>query len=310
MKRAPAKGLAHSIQARLKAKAEREGRPFAELLDLYGIERLVHRIARSKHGDRFILKGALLIRHWLGAETRPTRDIDLMGPDTLDAQGLKEILADILRADVEEDGLDLDLTRLRIEPIRKVSAEPGYRATFEGHLGQMAIHYQVDIVPAAPFYPADERLRLSGLLGMPLAEIRAYTPSSVVAEKLEAMVALGDLNSRMKDYHDVACLAMRMAFEGQRLTESIRVCFRERGTALPEGEPIGLSHAFAGEEAAERLWAAFARKVRLPASFPPFASLLALIREFTLPPLHAVRTGVEFPMDWPPGGPWQDRGRA
>ena len=63
MKRPPARGHAHSIQARLKAKAEAEGRPFAELLDLYGIERFLHRLGKSIHRDRFVLKGALLICH-------------------------------------------------------------------------------------------------------------------------------------------------------------------------------------------------------------------------------------------------------
>jgi len=54
----------------------------------------------------------------------------------------------------------------------------------------MVIHYQVDIVPAAGFYPSDTRAQMAGILGMPVADIRAYTPYSVVAEKLEAMVAL------------------------------------------------------------------------------------------------------------------------
>ena len=85
MKRRRAEGLPHSIQARLRAKAETEGRPFAGLLDLYGIERFLHRLATSRYGDRFVLKGALLIRHWLGTDTRPTRDVDLMGPAELDS---------------------------------------------------------------------------------------------------------------------------------------------------------------------------------------------------------------------------------
>jgi Nucleotidyl transferase AbiEii toxin, Type IV TA system len=80
MSRPQATGLVHSVQARLKNQAQESGRPFAELLELYAIERFLHRLGRSPHRDDFVLKGALLLRHWLGADTRPTRDIDLLGP--------------------------------------------------------------------------------------------------------------------------------------------------------------------------------------------------------------------------------------
>ena len=73
-------GLVHSIQARLKNQAHGERPTVAELLELYAIERFLHRLGRSPHRDHFVLKGALLLRHWLGANTRPTRDIDLLGP--------------------------------------------------------------------------------------------------------------------------------------------------------------------------------------------------------------------------------------
>lgn len=303
-----AEGLAHSIQDRLKAKAEAEGRPFAEVLDLYGIERLVHRIARSEHRDRFILKGALLIRHWLGSETRPTRDVDLMGPAPLDAQIVKQILGDVLHPGVEDDGLDFDLGSLRVESIRDASPEPGYRAKFEGHLGQMVIHYQVDIVPGTPFYPRDAIVEMTGLLGLPVAGIRAYTPYTVVAEKLEAMVSRGDANSRMKDYFDIAALAMNMPFDGEMLAEAIRVCFRQRSTAVPEADQVAIPGEISAESPGAKLWAAFARKARLPASFPAFPQVLTIIRDFVLPPMRAVRTDARFAQHWPPGGPWKDRG--
>ena len=78
MNRPRASGLAHSILDRLKSEAQKRARPFTELLELYAVERFLHRLGRSAHRDDFALKGALLLRHWLGAETRPTRDIDLL----------------------------------------------------------------------------------------------------------------------------------------------------------------------------------------------------------------------------------------
>lgn len=83
-----AAGLAHSVQARLKNAATLAGRPFVELLELYAVERFLHRLGRSPHRTRFVLKGALLLRQWLGTESRPTRDIDLLDPVDLDVHSL------------------------------------------------------------------------------------------------------------------------------------------------------------------------------------------------------------------------------
>ena len=308
MKRQRAQGLAHSIQDRLKAQAEVEGRPFAELLDLYGIERLLHRLGKSKHRDRFVLKGALLMRHWLGSNTRPTRDVDLMGPSGLDPQVVQEVLTDVLEARVEQDGLEYDLRSLRIEQIRDTSPVPGYRARFEGHLGQAVIHHQVDMVPADAIYPPDTRIQIPGLLNLPVAEIRAYTPYSVVAEKLEAMVALGDANSRMKDYFDLTALATGMSFDGETLAEAIRVCFKARSTSIPAGEPQGITADFGAQNAHSKLWEGYRRKAMLPETFLEFPKVLANIRGFVLPPLHAAEGNASFRREWPPGGPWKDRG--
>jgi hypothetical protein len=41
------------------------------------------------------------------------------------------------------------------------------------------------------------------LLGMDCPKIKMYSFESVVAEKYEAIVSLGELNSRMKDFYDI-----------------------------------------------------------------------------------------------------------
>jgi hypothetical protein len=69
-----ADGFIRSVQDRLKNEVHATNRPFAEMLELFAVERFLHRLGRSQHRDRFVLKGALLLRHWLGADTRPTRD--------------------------------------------------------------------------------------------------------------------------------------------------------------------------------------------------------------------------------------------
>ena len=111
---------------------------------------------------------------------------------------------------------------------------------------------------------------------------------------------------RMKDYHDLAALARGIRFEGEVLAEAIRVCFRERSTAIPAGQPVGMSEGFAAEPRNSKLWEAFARKARLPDAYSDLSKLLAMLRAFLLTPMQAARTNDSFAKEWPPGGPWQD----
>ena len=71
MSRPQASALVHSIQARLKNAAREGGRPFAELLELYAVERFLHRLGRSPHRDHFVLKGAF-VRSGPGTVRLPT----------------------------------------------------------------------------------------------------------------------------------------------------------------------------------------------------------------------------------------------
>ena len=80
----------------------------------YAAERLLYRLSRSPHADRFVLKGALMLIVWLGESARPTRDMDLLGFGALDAESLTRDFAAICAIPVEPDGLEFDARSIRI----------------------------------------------------------------------------------------------------------------------------------------------------------------------------------------------------
>jgi hypothetical protein len=137
MTRPPADRLAHSVQERLRNVAQRSGRPFAELLERYALERFLHRLGSSDHGERFVLKGALRLPSWLRPTSRPTRDVDLLGPEDLTAEALRQALIDILRVPVQDDGLSFNVDSIAVRAIRGDSDVLGLRAKFDGNLGRV-----------------------------------------------------------------------------------------------------------------------------------------------------------------------------
>ena len=71
----PKKNMAASVRQRLLNKARIDKRPFAELLQYYGMERFLYRLSQSRHAQTFVLKGALLLRTWGASLSRPTMPV-------------------------------------------------------------------------------------------------------------------------------------------------------------------------------------------------------------------------------------------
>ena len=133
MRRPRASGITQSVHARLLQRARSEGRPLDELLSLYAVERFLHRLGPSSYRDQFAVKGAFLLRQWLRQDSRPTRDLDLLGPSNLDAEGIRERLVEILQVKVESDGVEYDVGSLMVRPIRPESPVLGFRAKFDAN---------------------------------------------------------------------------------------------------------------------------------------------------------------------------------
>lgn len=305
MRRARATGMAQSVHVRLRSEADRQERAFDDLLSLYAVERFLHRLGCSPQRERFAVKGAFMLRHWLGRDSRLTKDLDLLGPSDLDEEAIRKSLAGVLSTKVEDDGLDYDLRSLILRPIRPGSTVVGFRGKFDGFLGRVHLRHQVDVGFGDAVYPPPVEIQPAALLGQPVARVLGYTPYTSIAEKLEAIIVLGDANSRMKDFHDLDAYARRLSFDGSVLVESIRRCLARRDTPVPSGEIEGLEPRFVRHPDTIQRWRAFARKAKLGESAPTLAEIVTGIRAFALPALRAAATGESFPRRWPAGGPWQ-----
>lgn len=82
--------VAASVRPRLLTLAQSKGWEFNRVLARYGVERVICRLAASPHGERFLLKGAMLFTVWEGSPHRATRDLDLLG---LRRGSLEELVA-------------------------------------------------------------------------------------------------------------------------------------------------------------------------------------------------------------------------
>jgi hypothetical protein len=297
-------GLAQSVQVRLVAHANQLGVDPNFVLSRYATERLLYRLSRSAHAERFILKGALLLLVWLGEGIRPTRDADLLGFGDLDAETLASIFREICAVEVEPDGLVFDGAGLRVAPIRAEDDYGGKRVTLFARLGRARLRVQVDIGIGDAVTPGPVWLEYPSMLDLPRPRLRAYRPETAVAEKVHAMVVLGARNSRMRDFFDVHAMAMRASFEGDLLARALRATFGQRRTAIPAEPPIALAPAFADLEGKREQWAGFLRRSRVTSAPASLNKVIEGVASFVGPVLAAAARGGNFMKAWPPGGPW------
>lgn len=301
-------GLAQSVQTRLVHHAQATGVDPNFVLARYAVERMLYRLSRSSHADRFVLKGALLLAVWLGETTRPTRDADLLGLGNMTADELATLFAGLCSLDVEPDGLEFDATSIRVAPIRPEDAYGGQRVTMFARLGRARLRIQVDVGAGDAVTPEPEWIEYPTLLDLPRPRLRAYRPETAIAEKMHAMVVLGTSNSRMKDFFDVHVLAMRQTFEGTPLVLAVRATFARRGTEIPRATPVALTSAFADVEGRGAQWAAFIRRSRITAVSGELPGVIVKLREFGEPLLVAAGAGAVYNHRWLPGGPWRPSG--
>lgn len=280
-----------SIRQRLLNLARERGRVFEQVLVRYALERLLYRISRSPHVDRFVLKGALLLELWLDLPQRPTRDADFLASGDPEPDGLRAIFQELARMTgegIDDDGLRFLADTVQAKPIRKDAGSSGVRVTLEAELARARIPVQCDMGFGDAVTPSPRVEAFPTLLDLPAPRLRVYPRETVLAEKLEAMVKLAEFNSRMKDYFDLWALLREGKLDHISAASALRATFARRGTALPVELPPGLTDPFAAEN--ERMWAAFLRRSTLEA--PPFAEVMVVVRDGAWPLLSAAAKGV------------------
>jgi hypothetical protein len=295
--------LPASILARLLVLAKTRGDDYSLLLNRFALERLLCRIGHSPHANRFLLKGALLFALWYDDPHRPTRDADLLGFGPDDAANLIATFREIAAMDLA-DGIVFDSESVRADAIREDNTYGGTRLQLVARIGSARCALQIDVGFGDAVTPEAQTVTFPTLLqDFQAPVLRVYPVYTVIAEKYHAMVMLGQANSRMKDFYDLAVIGRRTVLDGATLASAIAATFARRNTTLPTQRPLALTKQF-GEDAAKlRQWQAFLNKNRITGdSLAETVSLLELL--LWLPTEMAAAEGGTS-MTWmPEHGKW------
>ncbi len=151
------KNIEASIRQKLLNHAKSEKISYDRVLKTYGIERLLYRLSISAYRDRFVLKGAQLLRAWHTVDFRPTKDVDLLGFVSNQPAEVEAVIREICATSTEfKDGLTFDSASVTGQLIQEDADYEGVRINLTALLGTARIPLQMDIGFHDIVYPAPE----------------------------------------------------------------------------------------------------------------------------------------------------------
>ena len=296
------KNIVASVLARLRNTSKSSGAPFQQVLQQYAIERFLYRVSKSKHAQSVVLKGALLLKTIGIPRARPTMDIDMLRKGQADQASLIALVKDCARLDVEADGLSFLVDSVVAEEITKDSEYKGTRILLDARMDKVRLRIQIDFGVGDVMVPGPRMIEYPAFLASDTIQLLAYPIESAIAEKLQAMVALGNANSRMKDFYDVWMCSNHLDFEADTLLNAISATFENRETPVPTEEFEALTGSFVEQHRVQ--WNSFVKKIGEENLIDSLGKIVGEIRAFAMPALVSLARGETLIRGWRAGKGW------
>lgn len=279
------KNLPESVYTKLKNIALTKNRPTQEILRYYAMERFLYRLSTSKHKDSFFLKGGLMLMIWDPTTHRATVDIDLLAKANNSIENISRILKEIFSHPVLQDGIEFDSTNLVLAESQIETEYTGLSARFSASLHTAKLPLRLDIGFSDKIFPKPANLKYPVLLDFPSPQLKGYTPETMIAEKLDAMVKLGLANSRMKDFYDVWTMVNKFQIKPEAIAPVIKEVLQNRKTTIRE-VPKAFTEAFYNTPKALERWDSFLKDIGHDPI--PLEQVILEIRNFFLPILSTI----------------------
>jgi len=189
-----------------------------------------------------------------------------------------------------EDGVRFDPDSIILQDIRKQNSYQDQRAKIIAFIGKARIVLQIDIGIGDSVYPTQISRKIS-----------SYPIETVISEKLEAIITLGLLTSRMKDFYDLYAITSSEELDYLSHKTAIEQTFSRRGTAIPAEMPEVLSRKVYEDATKKLQWNAFVGKLRNKHTDLQFSAVIIRIQDFTR---VFWTNNNDKPNTWKPGKGW------
>lgn len=218
------------------------------------MERFLERVSLSRYRNNFILKGGMLVASLVGINTRATMDID----STIKALPLNEeaavrIVKEIIRIHIE-DGTSFEI--VKAAEIMTDFEYPGVRMVLEARIDRLKQRIKIDFSTDDVITPSAIRYSYRLMFEDRSIELMTYTPETLLAEKIQTILARGITTTRMRDYYDVYEIVVgnKVSIDKAVLAEAFTATCMKRKTTFDSEQIEKIVNEISADEGLLNLW--------------------------------------------------------
>lgn len=266
------------IKGRIKSVAKQNNADARTLMRIYMMERFLERLAQSEYRDNFIIKGGILVTAMIGVAHRSTMDIDTsMKNLNLSAEDALRVVNQVKDIDLD-DGVSFDVKE--VSNIMDEMEYPGIRVTMNANVGRLITPLKIDISTGDVITPRAIEFNYDLLLEDRSISLWSYNLETILAEKLQTVLARGILNTRMRDFYDIRMLLDTYKDKVNKavLKDAFAATCKKRGTDHLQEQAEEIIKIIEANEQLQVLWRAYEKKYSYAADID-YASVISGVRK-------------------------------
>lgn len=266
------------IKGRIKSVAKQNNADARTLMRIYMMERFLERLAQSEYRDNFIIKGGILVTAMIGVAHRSTMDIDTsMKNLNLSAEDALRVVNRVKDIDLD-DGVSFEVKD--VSNIMDEMEYPGIRVTMNATVGRLITPLKIDISTGDVITPRAIEFNYDLLLEDRSISLWSYNLETILAEKLQTVLARGILNTRMRDFYDIRMLLDTYEDKVNKavLKDAFAATCKKRGTDHLQEQAEDIIKIIDADEQLQVLWRAYQKKYSYAADID-YASVISGVRK-------------------------------
>lgn len=266
------------IKGRIKSVAKQNNADARTLMRIYMMERFLERLTQSEYRDNFIIKGGILVTAMIGVAHRSTMDIDTsMKNLNLSAEDALRVVNQVKDIDLD-DGVSFEVKD--VSNIMDEMEYPGIRVTMNANVGRLITPLKIDISTGDVITPRAIEFNYDLLLEDRSIKLWSYNLETILAEKLQTVLARGILNTRMRDFYDIRMLVDTYEDKVNKavLKDAFAATCKKRGTDNSQEQAEEIVKIIEADEQIQVLWRAYQKKYSYAADID-YASVIRGVRK-------------------------------
>ena len=222
------------------------------LIRNYIMERFLERVALSPYRNNFILKGGMLVAAVVGLETRATMDIDTTVKALPLTMGNAQKIVEVIIQTEIPDGVSFSITKA--SDIMEEHDYPGIRFMLEATLDRMRQTIKIDISTGDVITPGAVEYSYKLMFEDRSISIWTYNLETLLAEKLETIMARETTNTRMRDFYDIHILTAQETINDTVLRNAFIATCKKRETTQMISRLDSILSAVSEDQVMESMW--------------------------------------------------------